>query len=165
MSITFSLTIIKSGKPGQTFTVDQQHAAMGRHSEYNDIVINDPYISSKHARITFNSGRFYLEDLGSTNKTFVNGVALAPSKPVALSDGMEFTLGKTGFCFHYQPSKEPAPVNKKEMGRVAAVKELFGAVLHDLNKKKIRYTPVLLGIVLWALVMVLFLFVKTTLNH
>ena len=164
MSITFSLTIIKGGEVGRTFRVDRPSAAMGRHSGQNDIVLDDPYISSKHAKVVFNSGRFFLEDLGSTNKTFVNGVALVPGKAVALSDGMEFTLGKTGFRFSCKPTLTSAPAEKKKAPKPAGFKDKVEQMLLKSGKHKLlRYTPVLLGIALWAIVMAIFWFVTMTL--
>ena len=47
-------------------------AVIGR-SRNCDIVIGEEYISAKHARIWFENGEWYLEDLGSRNGTTVNG--------------------------------------------------------------------------------------------
>ncbi len=153
MSISYSLTMIKGGKTGQRYQLDRQTAALGRHTGYNDIVLKDPYISSRHARIIFNSGQFYLEDLGSTNKTFVNGVALIPNKPIAISDGMEFTLGKTGFRFHCKPTRvRPAKPQRRRSKRIN-----FKRKMKQFDSRKLlRYTPVMLGIALWAVVVIVF---------
>ncbi len=163
MSITYSLTIVKGGKVGQTFKVDRPNAALGRHAGHNDVVLNDPYISSQHARILFNSGQFFLEDLGSTNKTFINGVALIPNKPVALSDGMEFVLGKTGFRFKYKPNLQPSVTKAQKPS--SRGKELLLKLQGFQPKKLIQYTPVLLGIALWAIVVVIFWVVSMTLGR
>lgn len=39
----------------------------------NSIVLNDEFVSGYHAKIYIKNNIFYLEDLGSTNGTFVNG--------------------------------------------------------------------------------------------
>lgn len=153
MSISYSLTIIRGGKVGQRFQLNRQMAAIGRHTGYNDIVLNDPYISSRHARIFINSGQFYLEDLGSTNKTFVNGVALIPNTPVAISDGMEFTLGKTGFRFQFKPTRTQPAKQRKQ----AAKSKPHGRKHRKVTARNLlRYTPVMLGIALWAVVVIVF---------
>jgi len=51
-------------------------------------------VSRRHARIFFQNDRFYIEDLGSTNGTYVNGVRLEPYSPRPLGDGDELRLGQ-----------------------------------------------------------------------
>ncbi len=46
--------------------------SLGRSSS-NDIVIKDPFISKKHFRILKDEGEFFIEDLNSSNGTYVNG--------------------------------------------------------------------------------------------
>jgi len=50
-------------------------ATLGR-SNGNDIVLNSPYLSGRHARIRFSDGDYLIEDLGSRNGTRVDGVAV-----------------------------------------------------------------------------------------
>ncbi len=63
-----------------------------------DIVIGDKYLSVKNTRIFKNSGKFFLEDLGSTNGTYLNGKKLG-DKAVELLDGDKISLGRTNFLF------------------------------------------------------------------
>jgi pSer/pThr/pTyr-binding forkhead associated (FHA) protein len=58
-----------------------------------DIVVDSPTVSARHCRLTETPGGFLLEDLGSTNGTFVNGVRIAAPVPVTRSDVI--TLGRT----------------------------------------------------------------------
>lgn len=68
--------------------------------EGNDIVISaDPYVSGSHAVITADGQGFWLTDLGSTNGTSLNGAPLAPDAKMALTDGDDITMGKSGFKF------------------------------------------------------------------
>ncbi|MEA1787268.1 FHA domain-containing protein [Arenibacter sp. GZD96] len=39
----------------------------------NDIVLNDPTVTREHALLSYSQGNFWVEDLGSTNKTYLNG--------------------------------------------------------------------------------------------
>ena len=57
-----------------------------------DLVIVDNYVSNVHARIFARDGGFWLEDLGSTNGTFVNERKVAT--PVALGPGDTVRVGK-----------------------------------------------------------------------
>ncbi|GAB4275223.1 MAG: hypothetical protein Kow0080_24390 [Candidatus Promineifilaceae bacterium] len=76
----------------ETFTLQEGITTIGR-SEQNDIAIADPEVSRRHAHITFQNGAFLLEDLGSTNGTFVNGRRL--NTPTPLKDGDIIYLGET----------------------------------------------------------------------
>ena len=58
-------------EPGTTFDV-REGALFGR-SDGADIRVDDPFASSSHARIDNRGGAMYLEDMGSTNGTYLNG--------------------------------------------------------------------------------------------
>ena len=74
-SQTFQLVMRSGPNPGKTFVLDKSEITIGRESS-NDIVINDAEISRKHARLLLQPGGYMLEDLGSTNGTFVDGQRL-----------------------------------------------------------------------------------------
>ncbi len=63
-----------------------------------DIIILDKYLSTRHTRIFKVSGKFFVEDLGSTNGTYLNGKRLG-MKAVELLDGDKISLGRTTFLF------------------------------------------------------------------
>ena len=68
-----------------------------------DLDSDDPEakVSRRHARITLNDGQYFVEDVGSTNGTFVNrGRRLAPGDRQQLVDGDEIIVGKTFLRFH-----------------------------------------------------------------
>jgi len=61
----------------------------------------DAKVSRKHARIVRRNGAYMIEDLGSTNGTFVNrGRRLLPGSPQVLTEGDEIIVGKTFLRFH-----------------------------------------------------------------
>jgi hypothetical protein len=60
----------------------------------------DKSVSRQHAHILFTGGKFYLEDLGSVNKTLLNQVECEAHKEYPLNDGDAFSLGKLNFTFH-----------------------------------------------------------------
>jgi ABC-type multidrug transport system ATPase subunit/ABC-type multidrug transport system permease subunit len=59
-----------------------------------EICVSSASVSSRHCRLTWHSGTYSLEDLGSTNGTFVNGHRLSPGVPVYLSRTDTLTLGQ-----------------------------------------------------------------------
>ena len=84
--------IMRSGPtPGAAFTLEGDQITIGRDSA-NEITINDAEISRRHARLTFQGGKYVLEDLGSTNGTFVNGQRLAG--PRVLKPGEVVSFGE-----------------------------------------------------------------------
>ena len=60
-------------------------------SPSSDIVVDEPYVSSTHARFTLQGPALVLEDLGSTNGTLVNGRQLL--EPATLREGDEVQIG------------------------------------------------------------------------
>ena len=72
---SYQLVMRTGPTPGKTFELREEQALIGRDIAA-DIVLSDPEISRKHARLIFQAGGYVLEDLGSTNGTFVNGQRL-----------------------------------------------------------------------------------------
>jgi len=58
----------------------------------NTIFVEDDFVSTNHAMLTFRGRSWYVEDQGSTNGTYVNGHRI--DRPVALSFGDELTVGR-----------------------------------------------------------------------
>lgn len=55
----------------------------------NAIVLDDPFVSGSHAVLAFRGRTWYLEDLGSTNGTYVNGVRVEGPTPVGYGDELQ----------------------------------------------------------------------------
>lgn len=102
--------VIERGKSaGKQFLLSAAESQIGRWDADGgifpdvDLDSDDPEakVSRRHARITFQEGKYSLEDLGSTNGTFINrGKRLAAGSRQALSDGDEIIVGKTFLRFH-----------------------------------------------------------------
>ena len=58
----------------------------------NTIYVEDDFVSTTHAMLTFRGRSWFVEDQGSTNGTYVNGHRI--DRPVALSFGDELTVGR-----------------------------------------------------------------------
>jgi hypothetical protein len=80
----------KGPQPGEQFTFTKNTIALGRRDD-NDVVINDPQISRRHASLTWEEGTFVLRDLGSANGTFLNAVGI--TEPHVLREGDAIGLG------------------------------------------------------------------------
>ena len=62
----------------------------------NDVVVDDPSVSTSHCEVTVSDGAARLRDLGSTNGTFVNG---APVTDITLAPRQTLRLGGVPFTF------------------------------------------------------------------
>jgi hypothetical protein len=61
----------------------------------NDVVIDDPTVSTHHASLTKSASGYRLKDLGSTNGTQINGVSITDAE---LKDGAEIRFGSFPGC-------------------------------------------------------------------
>lgn len=86
------LTIRQGPVPGKVHELAKDVVTLGRDVS-NDIVINDAEVSRNHARLTAQSGSYLMEDLASTNGTFINGQRLIG--PKLLNPGDVVGLGET----------------------------------------------------------------------
>ena len=89
MTSQFQLIMRSGPTPGAAFMLEGDQLTIGRDAT-NDIVINDAEISRRHARLTFQGGKYVLEDLGSTNGTFVNGQRLAGPRVLKAGEVVSF---------------------------------------------------------------------------
>ncbi len=89
---SFRLIVRRGPQPNQVFELNKDVITLGRDIT-NDITINDPEVSRHHLRITRGTDGYNLEDLGSTNGTFINGQRLTGSR--ALNRGDMIGLGET----------------------------------------------------------------------
>lgn len=92
-----TLAEIVLDKTCQKFPVDCRWVRIGRDPS-NQIVLNDDrYTSRYHAWVTFDANKFWLEDLGSTNGTLLNGGQV--ERRELLSSGDKIRIGETDLTF------------------------------------------------------------------
>jgi ABC-type multidrug transport system ATPase subunit/pSer/pThr/pTyr-binding forkhead associated (FHA) protein len=89
-SVSARITIITGPNAGNEIQLIQREQTIGRNPNV-DIVIAQPEVSSRHARVTYQDDKYFIEDLKSSNGTFVNGQQV--HGPVALKDDDEIALG------------------------------------------------------------------------
>jgi len=84
------LILSLSGEDTREFELDQEQITIGRRAN-NDVQIDNLAVSGRHAKIITILNDSFIEDLNSTNGTYVNGVLV---KKQALRNGDEITIGK-----------------------------------------------------------------------
>jgi len=103
-----TLTIERGKSAGKQFSLGQNGSEIGRWDADGgvfpdvDLDSDDPEakVSRRHARISVQNGQYGIEDLGSTNGTFVNrGPRLKSGQRQQLNDGDEIIVGKTFLRF------------------------------------------------------------------
>ncbi len=93
MATTKFQFIMRSGPvPGKVFLLEKEEAFLGRDLG-NDFSVSDPEISRRHAHFYTREGGVFVEDLGSTNGTFLNGERI--TSPQQLRKGDLITLGES----------------------------------------------------------------------
>lgn len=106
------LVVRRGPQPNQTYELNKDIVALGRDIT-NDIVINDPEVSRHHCRLTRTPAGYTMEDLGSTNGTFVNGQRLTSVRPLVNGDmiglGETVTLVYEGGAIQAPPSTPSEP--------------------------------------------------------
>lgn len=89
-----------NGAPGIKYQLDQRYLSIGRDTAENDICLTCAFVSKHHAviEIVEEAGgyAFYLQDLESTNHTYINDCAIIRAR---LQDGDMIRIGKNSFKF------------------------------------------------------------------
>jgi predicted component of type VI protein secretion system len=111
--------IVRSGpNPGTVFELTREVSTIGR-DVTNEVVIGDAEISRQHARLTRTPGGYVLEDLGSTNGTFVNSERLMA--PRVLNPGDLIALGENVNLMFDAVAPEAAATVASPVGSPATV--------------------------------------------
>jgi pSer/pThr/pTyr-binding forkhead associated (FHA) protein len=89
MSVQFQLVMRSGPLSGTVYPLEGELLTLGR-DPGNTIHINDAEVSRRHARFSLQGGKYVLEDLGSTNGTFVNGQRLGGPHVLRPGDVISF---------------------------------------------------------------------------
>jgi len=77
---------------GTRITLGEQAILIGR-ADDSTLVLTDDFASSRHARLTNRNGQWYVEDLGSTNGTYLDQQRV--QGPLLVSPGQPIRIGQT----------------------------------------------------------------------
>ena len=86
------LVVTEGGLSGVSIDLADQQITLGRANDAT-LVLNDDYASSRHARIFPQDGQWIVEDLGSTNGTYLDRQKVTRPTPVPI--GVPIRIGKT----------------------------------------------------------------------
>lgn len=86
----YALVVERGPYRGVTWLLEEGETTVGRHPD-DDIFLDDVTVSRHHVKIVCKAGHLSVEDLGSTNGTYVNGERV---DSVELAAGDELIIGK-----------------------------------------------------------------------
>ncbi len=86
------VAITEGANAGETISLDLAPLLIGRGSDAA-IRLDDDYVSTRHARIASSGDQWFVEDLGSTNGTYIGSSRL--TQPATVSLGTQIRIGKT----------------------------------------------------------------------
>ena len=87
-----SLHVVTGANQGQSVPLGDGPILLGRGTDAA-IRLDDDYVSTRHARFATNGEQWFVEDLGSTNGTYIGNQRVTTPVPVGL--GIQVRLGKT----------------------------------------------------------------------
>lgn len=120
------LLVISGPLQGREFVLDRNAFSIGSGAQ-NDLRLDDPAVSRRHCEIRIDETGYAIQDLGSTNGTFVQGIRVAQA---FLHPGAELTLGKTRLVFcplqeAQELSLSPHDAFGSLLGRSVAMRRVF----------------------------------------
>ena len=86
------LAVTAGSLKGTTIHLSEQQITLGRANDAT-LVLNDDYASSRHARVFPQDGQWIVEDLGSTNGTYLDRQKV--TRPTPVPAGVPIRIGKT----------------------------------------------------------------------
>ena len=86
------LVVTAGSLAGQSIDLENAPVTIGRAPE-STLVLTDDYASSQHARLVPRDGQWFVEDLGSTNGTFLDKEKV--TRPTPVPPGAKVRIGKT----------------------------------------------------------------------
>lgn len=95
---------------GNRIEVPEGGLDIGR-SEENDVVLKDEGVSRFHARLLYDNGSLWLQDAGSRNGVFVNGVRVTGHQ--ALRVGDEIKIADCAFTLRWAEPEDESGVSRK----------------------------------------------------
>jgi pSer/pThr/pTyr-binding forkhead associated (FHA) protein len=91
--------------------------AIGRDPK-NDLVLESAAVSREHAAVTIRDGRWFLEDRGSFNGTYLNGTRVVPGTPMPLRHADRISVGSETLIFSW-PAQHDDPDMTDALAEVA----------------------------------------------
>lgn len=104
---SFELVLTLQSSTGTTLTYTKSEVILGRNPAECDIVVDNKNASNKHMHFMFSDGKWIVEDLHSTNGTWINGERILPMQPTVLNAGDRICVALASvFYFQEKPAED-----------------------------------------------------------
>jgi hypothetical protein len=123
-----SLHILAGPDKDQSFQLKDDFTYIGR-SPHSDVRLSDAAVSYEHLRIVRRANRFFIEDMGSKNGTFVGAERISPGFGVEIKEGIPVVIGMSVICLGSNCFKMVSPL-LESIGLSSEIREDSGVFKH-----------------------------------
>ena len=176
MAANFQFVMRSGPNTGKTYPLEALEIIIGRDAS-NGIAINDAEISRKHARLSLHGSAYVIQDLGSTNGTFVNGQRLTGTQVLNAGDTVSFG---ENIVLMYEAAMDPnatmissaqaprmvAPIRRAEPAQAPAPAPVYAPVPAPVYSGQVPANPVPMAMPpakkkfpIWLIIVIVFLVV------
>lgn len=138
----------QGGGPAEQFSIWRPEVAIGRVAG-NDVVLADPSVSARHARLRLAGGVWTLADLGSINGSQVDGEPVQQALPVA--PGSIVRLGEVELAFSPRDRWEDSPSEPPLIPSAGERPERVASYVLEVPERRTVPATVLIGLAVIAL--------------
>jgi sigma-B regulation protein RsbU (phosphoserine phosphatase) len=120
------LVTLRGPEQGRHFPLHAERTTLGRQIDCH-VCLAGKQVSRQHAHIVCEDGQFFVEDLGSSNGTYLNGKRMAPRTRIALTDRDTVQIGPYLFALRETPNggAEPPLIVREAISAVTLHQSLF----------------------------------------
>jgi len=131
----FQLTVIQDGEQAHVYEFDYGPVKIGTLNSDCTIVLSDDTVSRRHCQIIREGDHYVLQDLQSTNGTFIEGVRI---KEAYLKPGLAFKVGQTKVIFNpVSNDVDITPAQEQRLGEIVGadvkMREIFSVIKKIAN--------------------------------
>ena len=103
---SFERVLTLQSSTGTTLTYTKSEVILGRNPAECDIVVDNKNASNRHRRFKFLDGKWIVEDLHSTNGTWINGERILPLQPTGLNTGDRICVALSSVLYFQEKPAE-----------------------------------------------------------
>ena len=131
-----------TGEPALILPDGTEHRLNGElfigRGEENDLALEATNVSRRHARLSFRDGRWFLEDRGSFNGTYLNGIRIPPGVPMSLRHADRIGIGTELLLFSW-------PEQRSEDDTTEPLQEIPAGAARPLSSFQLQVVRCLCG--------------------